>query len=217
VLYGYSRHVLPPPADWGPDEHVTGYWFLDPEETWQPPADLAAFLAAGPPPVYIGFGSMGSRNPAASAQLALGALAASGQRGILASGWGGLRETDLPESVFMVRAVPHSWLFPQLAAVVHHGGAGTTAAGLRAGVPSLIVPFFGDQPFWGRRVAALGVGPDPLPRKRLSEDTLASAIRQAVGDAGMKVQAAAMAEKIRAEDGVVKAIDLVLRYAATGR
>jgi sterol 3beta-glucosyltransferase len=213
VLYGYSQHVLPRPADWDTNTHVTGYWFLDAPSDWAPPADLVAFLRAGPPPVYIGFGSMGSRNPEATTRLALDALARAGQRGVLASGWGGLSQADLPESVYMLKSAPHSWLFPHMAAVVHHGGAGTTAAGLRAGVPSAIVPFFGDQPFWGARVAALGVGPSPLPRKRLTAEGLAAAITQAACDDAMRARAAALGEKIRAEDGAARAAALITAFA----
>ncbi|MBC8171460.1 MAG: glycosyltransferase family 1 protein, partial [Anaerolineae bacterium] len=183
ILYGYSKHVLPRPDDWDKNTHVTGYWFLEPPADWTPPADLVEFLQAGSPPVYIGFGSMGNRKPEDTTRLMLEALALSGQRGVLASGWGGMSQATLPDTVYMLKAVPHSWLFPQMAAVVHHGGAGTTAAGLQAGVPSIIVPFFGDQPFWGQRVAALGVGTAPIPRKNLTAEKLAQAITAAVGDA----------------------------------
>ncbi len=139
--------------------HVTGYWFLDPVDEWTPPADLLEFLQAGAPPIFIGFGSMSPRNPEAMTQVILQALARTQQRAIILSGWGGLHSGDLPDSVYMLDSIPFSWLFPRVAAVVHHGGAGTTSAGLRAGVPSIIVPFFADQPFWGQRVADLGVGP----------------------------------------------------------
>lgn len=208
VLYGFSRHVLPQPADWDDLTHVTGYWFLDPLPAWQAPAALVDFLHAGAPPVYIGFGSMGNRNPEQTTAIALKALSISGQRGVLASGWGGLSQADLPDTVHMLSSVPHSWLFPRMTAVVHHGGAGTTAAGLRAGVPSIIVPFFGDQPFWGQRVADLGVGPQPIPKKSLTAEKLAGAINQAVTDSQMRQRAADLGEKIRAEDGVMQATAL---------
>jgi sterol 3beta-glucosyltransferase len=214
LLYGFSPHVVPRPADWPPNHHVTGYWFLDPDDGWQPPADLAAFLAAGPPPVYIGFGSMANRDPAEAAQIMLDALAQSGQRGVIASGWGGLTPSDLPDRVHMLSSIPHSWLFPRMAAVVHHGGAGTTAAGLRAGVPSIIVPFFGDQPFWGRRVAELGVGPVPIPRRKLTASALADAITRAVTDPAMRARAAALGEQIRAEDGIAAAAAHIEAYRA---
>jgi UDP:flavonoid glycosyltransferase YjiC (YdhE family) len=152
---------------------------------------------------------MGSRKPEETADLVLQAIARTGQRAILLSGWGGLSKADLPETVFMVESVPHSWLFSQVAAVVHHGGAGTTAAGLRAGVPSIVIPFFGDQPFWGQRVAKLGVGPEPIPRKQLTVERLAQAIRTAVTDRATIRRAADLGAKIQAEDGIANAVAIV--------
>ncbi len=206
VLNGFSPHVVPRPADWPAHHHLTGYWFLDPAPGWQPPAALADFLQAGPPPVSIGFGSMSHNNPQAATRLVLEALRISGQRGILLSGWGGLTQADLPASVYMADAVPHSWLFPQVSAVVHHGGAGTTAAGLRAGKPTISVPFISlDQVFWGWRCARLGVGLPPIPSKRLTAEKLAQAITTAVSDPGMRQRAAELGDKIRAEDGPAQA------------
>ncbi|MDX1990858.1 MAG: glycosyltransferase [bacterium] len=212
AMYGYSRHVLPRPSDWPENHIVTGYWFLDEPDGWTPPADLVDFLNAGTPPVYIGFGSMGSRNPEEAGRIALEALALSGQRGVLASGWGGLKTADLPDTVHVISSIPHSWLFPRMAAVVHHGGAGTTAAGLRAGVPSIIIPFMADQPFWGQRVMNLGVGPSPIPRKKLTAQKLAEAIREAVSDATMRQQASALGQRIRDEDGIGQAVAFVESY-----
>jgi sterol 3beta-glucosyltransferase len=209
ILYGFSPSVIPPPADWGEEVHVTGYWYLDEANDWVPPKALTDYLESGPAPVYVGFGSMSNRNPGETADLVIQALKQSQQRAILLSGWGGLQRADLPDSVFMVDTVPHAWLFPRLSAVVHHGGAGTTAAGLRAGVPSIIVPFFGDQPFWGRRVAELGVGPAPIPRKKLTVERLAGAIQSAVNDVGMRQRAARLGSQIRAEDGIARAVEIV--------
>jgi sterol 3beta-glucosyltransferase len=188
---------------------VTGYWFLDPAEDWMPAPALVDFLAAGPPPVYVGFGSMSSRKPEETTALILGALARTGQRGIIHAGWGGMQRADLPDSVLMIDGVPFSWLFPRVAVVVHHGGAGTTSAGLRAGVPAVVVPFFGDQPYWGQRVADLGVGPAPIPRKKLTAERLAQAIQVAVTDHAMRQRAAELGTKIRAEDGVACAVAVV--------
>lgn len=206
ILYGCSPSVIPPPSDWGQQVHVTGYWFLDPPADWSPPPDLVAFLEAGPPPIYIGFGSMSNRKPEETMDLVLEALARTDQRAIVLSGWEGLRKDDLPDSVRMVASVPHAWLFPRTAAVVHQGGGGTMAAGLRAGVPSAVIPFFGDQPFWGRRVADLGVGPAPIPRKKLTAERLAQAIALAVHDKSMRHRAAELGARIQAEDGIGRAV-----------
>jgi sterol 3beta-glucosyltransferase len=209
ILYGFSPSVIPPAPDWDDSIHVTGYWFLDAADDWTPPSALKEFLEAGPPPVYIGFGSMSSQKPEETTALLLQSLAQTQQRAIILSGWGGLHKADLPDSVLMVDSVPFSWLFPRVAAVVHHGGAGTTSAGLRAGVPSIVIPFFADQPFWGQRVAALGVGPEPIPRKKLKAERLAQAIHTAVTDQAMRQRAADLGAKIQAEDGIAHAVAVI--------
>ena len=216
ILYGFSPSVIPPPSDWNNDIHVTGYWFLDPADDWTPPPALMEFLQAGSPPVYIGFGSMSNRKPEETADLVLQALARTQQRAILLSGWDGLRKVDLPDSVFMVDSVPFSWLFPRVAAVVHHGGAGTTAAGLRAGIPSIVIPFFGDQPFWGQRVAELGVGPEPIPRRKLTVERLAQAVQDAVTDQTMRQRAANLGSQIQAEDGIARAVEIIQQIENQG-
>ncbi len=208
TLYGFSPSVLPKPADWE-NTVVTGAWFLEAESDWTPPEALVNFLAQGAAPVYIGFGSMGSRNPVETADLVLKAIDKTGQRAILQSGWGGLAMENLPETVLIVDSVPHSWLFPQMAAVVHHGGAGTTAAGLRAGVPNIVIPFFGDQPFWGQRVTDLGVGPAPIPRKQLTALRLAQAIQTGVSDPVMRRRSAELGAKIQAEDGLARVVETI--------
>ncbi len=214
-FYCYSPSVIPKPSDWSEWTYVTGYWFLEPASDWQPPPDLINFLESGEPPVYIGFGSMRSGNPETLTKLILAALERTGQRGIILTGWGALSNTDLPDNVFMIDSIPHNWLFPKMAAVVHHGGSGTTAAGLRAGVPSIIVPFGADQPFWGQKVAELGVGSVPIPQKELTVEKLAAAIETAIGDEKIKQRAAALGQKIRAEDGVERAIEIIYRYQLT--
>jgi sterol 3beta-glucosyltransferase len=212
TLYSFSPHVVPPPQDWNTVTHATGYWHLPPDEHWQPPAALEAFLAAGPAPVYIGFGSMVSADPEAKARVILDAVVQSGQRAVLATGWGALNVSDLPDNVYMLEEAPHEWLFPRMAAVVHHGGAGTTAAGLTAGKPTIICPFIADQPFWGRRVAKLGVGPAPIPQRKLTAARLADALKVAVSDSAIQARAAALGEKLRAEDGVANAVMRVKQY-----
>lgn len=211
-LYAYSPAVIPRPVEWPDWYHVTGYWFLDESDGWTPPADLRAFLEAGPPPVYIGFGSMTDKNPSELTEMLVEALTQTGQRGILHRGWAGLSTTELPDTIFVVDEIPHAWLFPQMMAVVHHGGAGTTAAGLRAGVPSLVVPYFADQHFWGERVADLGVGPTPLPRRSLTAAKLTAAIQTAVSNQPMRDKAAALGVQIRQEDGVARAIELIRQW-----
>ncbi len=207
VLYGYSRHVIGVPRDWDERHLVTGYWFLDESQGWAPPNELVDFLDAGSPPVYVGFGSMGSKNAEQTADLVLEALRRTGLRGVMSSGWGGLGASDLPDDVLMVGSVPHSWLFARMAAVVHHGGAGTTAAGFRAGVPSVITPVMGDQPFWARRARDLGVAPAPVMRRDLSADALAQALERVTSDEQMRARAAELGARIRGEDGVARAID----------
>jgi len=206
-LYGYSEHVIPMPRDWPSHNLVTGYWFLDPSEEWRPPAELVAFLETGPPPVYVGFGSMGSKNPEATADLVLESLQRTGQRGVLSSGWGGLTKSDLPGSVCMVGSIPHAWLFPRMTAIVHHGGAGTTAAALSAGAPSIVTPVMGDQSFWARRVSDLGVGPKSVVRRKLTVERLTKAIETAVSDDAMRARASSLGEQIRAEDGIANAVE----------
>lgn len=209
VLCGYSRQIIPHPADWPPNVHTTGYWFLPGDEEWQPPAALTDFLAAGPPPVCLGFGSMTASDPAQLTDLLVRATKRSGQRAVLLSGWAGLGDAKLPPDIFPLAAAPHGWLYPRMSAVVHHGGAGTTAAGLRAGVPSVLVPHLGDQFHWGRRIAALGLGPAPIPRRNLTPERLGNAIRLAATDEGMHRRTQEMSARIRAEDGVKEAVRLI--------
>jgi sterol 3beta-glucosyltransferase len=208
-LFAYSPSLLPKPPDWKEYHHVIGCWFLDPPPDWTPPADLLDFLESGPPPVYIGFGSMNQPDPHKTTRLALRALELSGQRGILLTGWGGITPIDAPAHVFFAENVPHAWLFERVAAVVHHGGAGTTAAGLRAGVPGILTPLAGDQAAWADLLVKAGVGPRAPGMKKLSAETLAAAITRAVSDNEMRARAAALGAKIRAEDGIARAVEVI--------
>lgn len=209
VLHAYSPTVVPVPDDWPPHVSATGYWFLDGHDEWEPPAALTAFLNDGPPPVYVGFGSMVTKDPAGKLATIVEALRLAGRRGVVAAGWAGMHAANLPNSIHLLKEAPHEWLFPRMSAVVHHGGAGTTAAGLRAGRPTVVAPFFGDQPFWGRRVHALGVGPEPVPQKRMTPEKLAAAILEAETDTTMRARAVAIGEQIRAEDGTGRAVDFI--------
>ena len=161
------------------------------------------------PPVYVGFGSAAGLHPEKLANVVIAALVQAGQRGVIATGWGGLAPPNLPGDIFQLEAAPHAWLFPRMAAVVHHAGAGTTAAALRAGKPSIICPFLGDQPFWGTRVHSLGAGPRPIPRKKLTVANRSRAIRIAVTDTDMRRHAARLGENIRAENGLRVAVDFI--------
>jgi sterol 3beta-glucosyltransferase len=211
VLHGVSDHVAPHPSDWPAHVYTTGYWFLDQRERWTPPAELQRFLDAGEPPVYVGFGSMAGRNPQRLTRIVIEALQRANVRGLIATGWGGLRAADLPDSIFAIEQAPHDWLLPRVSAVVHHGGAGTTAAGLRAGRPTVVCSFIADQPYWGQRVQALGVGPEAIPHKRLTAERLAAAIIEATTDQAMRRRAAELGERIRQEDGVGKAVAILER------
>jgi sterol 3beta-glucosyltransferase len=209
VLHGYSELIWPRPPDWPDNAYVTGYWFLDHPEDWQPPAELSAFLDAGEAPVYVGFGSMSGQNPKRLAKIVLGALQKANVRGILATGWGGLEAGSLPDTIFKIDSVPHDWLFPRVAAVVHHGGAGTTAAGLRAGRPTVICPYVIDQPYWGARVHALGAGSKPIPQKKLTAQNLASAIRDVLSTPSIRHNAEVLGQTMGREDGIGNAIRLI--------
>jgi UDP:flavonoid glycosyltransferase YjiC (YdhE family) len=215
-LHGYSAFVAPPPCDWGACHHVTGYWFLDTAAAWQAPAPLLDFLAAGATPICIGFGSMHDRDAARVTSIVVSALEQTGQRGILLTGWGGLNAVRTSSRVFALAAAPHDWLFPRVAAVVHHGGAGATAAAVRAGVPSLAVPFMSDQPFWGHRLHALGVAPRPIPHRHLSVARLAQGIRRMLGDEPMRRRAAELGAGVRAEEGVKVAVGILEQHFRTG-
>ncbi len=208
-LYGYSPTMLPIPADWDASTFAGGAWFLDQHSDWQPSAELAAFLERSPQPVYVGFGSMAGTDAAEKTAIVSAALAQAGLRGVLATGAGGLARTSAPEHIHFLDQVPHDWLFPRVAAVVHHGGAGTTAAGLRAGAPTLICPFIADQPFWGRQVAALGAGVPPIRQRRLTVDTLAAALTRLTSAAQIRSRAQELGARIRAEDGVGRAVEWI--------
>ncbi|KAK5215722.1 hypothetical protein LTR47_011185 [Exophiala xenobiotica] len=200
--YCWSPALIPKPRDWGPHITISGFYFLSLATNYQPDHDLADFLASGPPPVYIGFGSIVVDDPNAMTKLIFDAVKKTGQRALVSKGWGGLGGEDLgkPEGVFMLGNCPHDWLFQRVSCVVHHGGAGTTAAGIALGRPTVIVPFFGDQPFWGAMVARAGAGPTPIPSKELTADRLADAILDALKPATLE-RARELGDRIKEEKG----------------
>jgi sterol 3beta-glucosyltransferase len=206
ALHAFSEHVVPRPADWPATAHVTGYWLLPAPPGWSPPRRLAAFLEDGGPVIYVGFGSMPGLD---AARLAASVMTAAGEhdvRVVVASLDPALRRL-LPASRFLViRNAPHDWLFPQMDAIVHHGGAGTTAAALHAGKPQVIWPFAVDQPFWARRMASLGVAPAAQPVRQLTGPALTAAFECALGDPGVARRATGLAARLRAEDGAGEAV-----------
>ncbi|WP_431043109.1 glycosyltransferase [Streptomyces sp. P1-3] len=213
IMHGFSPVLVPRPADWGAGLDVVGTWWPHLPPDARLPAAVEEFLDAGPPPVLIGFGSMGGGAGERLSAMATEALRRAGLRGILQSGWAGLAASG--DDVLTVGEVPHALLFPRMAAVVHHAGAGTTAAALGAGVPAVPVPVTADQPFWARRVAALGAGADPIPYKALTADRLAEALRRAVHDGTYRERAAAAARRMTTEDGAGRVTEVIGRLKQT--
>ncbi len=170
--------MIPKPRDWGSHINISGFYFLSLASSYKPDPELVAFLEAGPPPVYIGFGSIVVDDPTALTRLIFDAVKKARVRALVSKGWGGLGTEELgkPDNIYMLGNVPHDWLFKYVSAVVHHGGAGTTAAGVALGKPTVVVPFFGDQAFWGSMIARAGAGPSPIPYKELTADNLAEAL-----------------------------------------
>lgn len=209
VLYAFSEHIVPRAPEWGSAIRQVGC-FQEPSPAFDPPEALQAFLDAGEPPLYIGFGSMTSGDADECLRTILGALKRTGLRAVLSAGWSAINSAEFPDTVYCIREfVPHNWLFSRVRAVVHHGGAGTTAAGLLAGAPTLVVPFGSDQFFWGERVHALGCGPKPLARSRLSARALSGRLAQLVSQDAYRRNAEAMAARLQKEQGVRLAADII--------
>jgi len=211
VFYGFSPAVVPRPADWPDGCQVTGYWWPRRPIGWHPPAELEEFLASGPPPVFFGFGDMTPDDSGQFIELATAAGCQAGVRQVIQAGQTGPASAGRPGDSIVIGDLPHDWLFPKMAAVVHHAGAGTAAAGLRAGVPAVTVPVLADQPFYAARLAALGVGPLPIPRRRLTVAALAAAIRDAVARPSYQTQAGALSRRLASEDGAAPVISMLAR------
>ena len=209
--YLWPPSLVAKPADWGPHIDLGNFTFYDQARTYEPPRALLDFLATGEPPIYVGFGSVVVEDPAAVRRIVFTALEKAGARGIVSDGWGRLTGEAPPPHVFQIGDTPHDWLFARCRAVCHHGGAGTTAAGLRAGLPTVVVPFFGDQFFWGRVIADAGAGPEPIPIDRLDSSRLAEAFEVCRRPAVLE-RAAALGTAIRETDGVALAVQSVYRH-----
>jgi UDP:flavonoid glycosyltransferase YjiC (YdhE family) len=208
VLYAMSPLLMSRPRLWGENIHMTGFWLTDHKQQFTPSPELEAFLDQKPAPVYIGFGSMTSGDMSETLDIVLDAIEKSGVRAVLASGWGDM-EIPKQKNIFAVDYVPHDWLFERVAAVVHHGGAGTTAAGLLAEKPTLVIPFGGDQTFWAMRVRMLGLGPKPIRREKLTAAKLAKALHNLISVRSYRVAAREIGERMRTEDGVATAANII--------
>lgn len=238
AVFGFSPAVVGDPPDWGEHLSVTGFWFLDETEEagggegvigavkpsstetsggmWEPPEELVQFVERGGDVVSIGLGSNIEHDLAALNELLARATAMAGVRAVLVGGWSGFGTAITPAGVnpdffYLVDEVPYEWLFPRVAAAVHHGGAGTAASAFRAGVPQVVVPSYHAQPFWGSLVQAHGVGPEPLDRSGLSLDGLTQGIREAVSNGDMQARAQELGERVRAENGITNAVTAIER------
>jgi sterol 3beta-glucosyltransferase len=213
MLYGISPSLLPKPADWPSNAFICGQW-VRPVHNWDPPRSLADFLAAGDAPSYIGFGSMVGfdRNAVLDSIVA----AVNGRRALFYPGWSGTQGLQLPNNFFVIDDTPHDWLFPRTSLIIHHGGSGTTHSAARSGIPSIVLPFAGDQAFWAERLQILGVAPDSTSVRHISAASLAQAMDIA-GSTQMRSRAASLGEAMRTEDGLasaVKTIEVLLRSEA---
>ena len=210
-LLGYSPAVLPRPRDWPANVHVTGYWWLDTPPTYEPSPELVRFLDAGDPPIGVGFSSQVGPYTAGVNATVIEAASRAGVRIVLIGGFGALPADGVPAHVCPVRTVPYDWLFPRLRGFAHQGGSGTVGSALRFGVPNVAVTFGYDQPLWGERLHALGVGPAPIELRRLTVDALAAAFRAMASQPELRVRAVEVARQIGQEDGIGEAVRLVVR------
>ncbi|KAI8941132.1 hypothetical protein NX059_002370 [Plenodomus lindquistii] len=206
--YLWSQTLIPKPEDWPSHISVTGFSFLKAAQNYTPPRDLVQFLESGPPPVYIGFGSIVVDKPNELTKMLFEAVEKAGVRAIISKGWGGFGADQVPDNIYFIGNCPHDWLFQRVSCVVHHGGAGTTAAGIALGKPTVVVPFFGDQPFWGQMIARAGAGPKPVPYKLMTADSLAESITFALKDK-VRIACEKMAADIASEDGATETVHAI--------
>jgi sterol 3beta-glucosyltransferase len=218
VINGYSKLFFHHPHYWQSNIHTTGNWFIDNEPNFTPSTDLINFIENGEPPIYIGFGSMkdvGSFN--STLHTIKEALDITQKRAVVGLGWSKLSYNEnIPDNVFLIESIPHTWLFPKMKIVIHHGGAGTTATGLRAGKPTVIIPHNADQPAWGQKVFELGVGSKPIKKTKLTADNLASAILFAQ-QPNIIANADKLGQELRKENGVANAVDIISEYITSNK
>ncbi|MEU3648800.1 glycosyltransferase [Lentzea sp. NPDC034063] len=205
VLQAFSSSVTPVDPQWPDSVRTTGFWYLHRASSWTPDLSLHEFVAAGPAPVYIGFGSMAGRDAQRTGDIVAAAVSRAGVRAVVATGWGGLAARSSSD-LLVIDQAPHDWLFGKVSAVVHHGGGGTTAAALAAGTPQVVCPFVADQPHWAQRMHVVGVAPAPLSHKKLTAETLANALSQAVHDPALRRRSEELGDQIRSENGTTAAV-----------
>ena len=214
VLYAISPLLLPRPLSWHEQIYMTGFWTDCREEEYSPSPELEAFLADGTPPIYIGFGSMASGDMGETLDIVVDAIGISGVRAVICKGWGGADTQIQHPDIFVTDYLPHGWIFDRVSAVVHHGGVGTMCAGLRAGKPTLIIPFGGDQPFWSLRVRAMRLGPRPIRRENLTVKALARRLRELTANPEYAQNARRMAKALCDEKGTQNAADIIEKEIA---
>ncbi|SDT50603.1 glycosyltransferase [Jiangella sp. DSM 45060] len=217
VLHPFSQYLLPGPSDYPSWVHTTGFWFLPAADNWSPPAALTSFLADGPPPIYLGFASTVSSDPKRLGRIVRNSARSAGVRAVVVGGWSGLTTADVGKDILLLNDVPFDWLFRHVAAIVHHGGLGTTGAAMAAGVPQVVCPLLPDQWFSARRMQTLGIAPAPVPQRALTADALAQAIHAVLADPRTAARAAAVGELVRDENGVARAVDILETVARSGR
>lgn len=208
IIYAMSPLLLPRPSEWDENIHMSGFWLDNDLCDYTPPESLSRFLQSGEKPIYIGFGSMVKGDMGKTLHIVLEALRRTGLRAVISKGWG-VDDVPLSENVYVADYIPHDWLFEKVSAVVHHGGAGTTAAGVLAGKPTLIIPFGGDQPFWALRVYKQGIGPAPIRREALTVRRLVGALRELTDTKRYVVAAQELSLRLRQENGTVNAADTI--------
>lgn len=213
LLLAYSPALVPPEPDWGTHIHQTGYWFLNRPDHYQPPAELTEFLAGGPKPLCAGFGSTIHPNSYLLQRTLLDGLRQAGQRAVILTGWDGWAAAEPGPDRLFLKSVPHDWIFPRCAAIIHHAGAGTAAAALRSGRPNVVLPLAVDQPFWAKRIHACGASPAPLDSRTLTAARVAAAVRQAIESDHIRQHASDMGIAIRNEAGLGKAVEIINQYA----
>lgn len=211
MIYGISPTLLPRPRDWPGNAVLCGQWELANADGYAAPADLLRFLADGPPPIYMGFGSMTAIDMHALLTTTITALA--GRRALFWPGWNDMVQMELPANILRIDAAPHSWLFPQVAAVIHHGGSGTAHSATRAGKPSIVIPFTGDQPFWADRLHRLGVAPPGLSAAHPDAKAFAAAL-DFVSQGAVVARAAELGQRMAQEEGLMRAVAVIERELA---